>query len=303
MGQSRQTDMRVAPTDGAHAGALLRSSRVWVLPALVWLFLLIALPLAFVFALSLARRDPAGGIEWVFGISNYLRAFDPLYLWIYWRSLLLALATTLICLGLGFPVAHFIAQQPSAALRNLLLFLVTLPFWTSFLIRTYAWILLLRTEGIINSALLALGIIQQPLPLLYNNFAILAGLVYTELPFMILPLYTVLEKIDKSQVEASADLGSTAWQTFWRVLVPLSRHGITAGVVLVFVPSVGAYLTPDLLGGAKSLMAGNLIHNQFAVVRDHPFGAAIAFVLTVVVLALLAVSYRATREHTELRIL
>jgi len=228
---------------------------------------------------------------------------EPLYLWIYWRSLLLALATTLICLVLGFPVAHFIAQQPSAALRNLLLFLVTLPFWTSFLIRTYAFILLLRTEGIINNALLALGIVQQPLPLLYNNFAILAGLVYTELPFMILPLYTVLERIDKSQIEASADLGSTAWQTFWRVLVPLSRHGITAGVLLVFVPSVGAYLTPDLLGGAKSLMAGNLIHNQFAVVRDHPFGAAIAFVLTIVVLALVAVSYRTTQEHAELRVL
>jgi spermidine/putrescine transport system permease protein len=228
---------------------------------------------------------------------------DPLYLWIYWRSLLLALATTLICLVLGFPVALFIAQQPSAGLRNLLLFLVTLPFWTSFLIRTYAWILLLRTEGIINNTFLTLGIIQQPLPLLYNNFAILAGLAYAELPFMILPLYTALERIDKSQIEASSDLGCTAWQTFWRVLVPLSRPGVRAGVVLVFVPSVGAYLTPDLLGGAKSLMAGNLIHNQFAVVRDHPFGAAIAFLLTIVVLALLGVTYQKTREHTELRLL
>lgn len=295
--------MRTAPTEGAHAGAPLRSSPLWALPALIWLLVLIAIPLAFVFVLSLSRRNPSGSIEWALGISNYLRALDPLYLWIYWRSLLLALTTTLVCLVLGFPVAHFIARQPSAALRNLLLFLVTLPFWTSFLIRTYAWILLLRTEGIINNALLALGIIQQPLPMLYNNFAILAGLVYTELPFMILPLYTVLERIDKSQLEASSDLGCTDWQTFWQVLLPLSRPGITAGVVLVFVPSVGAYLTPDLLGGAKSLMAGNLIHNQFAVVRDHPFGAAIAFVLTVVVLALLAVSYRTTREHAELRVL
>jgi spermidine/putrescine transport system permease protein len=280
-----------------------RSSSLLAFPAFIWLFLLIAVPLAFVFILSLTRRDSAGGIQWVLGLSNYLRALDPLYLWIYWRSLLLALATTLICLVLGFPVAHFIAQQPSPASRNLLLFLVTLPFWTSFLIRTYAWVLLLRTEGIINNTLLALGLAQQPLPLLYSNFAILAGLVYTELPFMILPLYTALERIERSQLEASSDLGCTAWQTFWRVLLPLSRHGITAGVVLVFVPSVGAYLTPDLLGGAKSLMAGNLIHNQFAVVRDHPFGAAMAFVLTVVVLALLAVSYRATREHAELRML
>ncbi len=278
-------------------------SWLWVFPALVWLSVLIAAPLAFIFVLSLARRDAAGNVEWVFGVSNYLRALDPLYVWIYLRSLLLSLATTLICLVLGFPVSLFIAQQRSAAVRNLLLFLVTLPFWTSFLIRTYAWILLLRTEGLINNALLVLGLIEQPLPLLYNNFAILTGLVYTELPFMVLPLYTVLERIDKSQLEASSDLGCTAWQTFCRVLLPLSRQGITAGVVLVFVPSVGAFLTPDLLGGAKSLMAGNLIQSQFAVVRDHPFGAAIAFVLTVAVLALVAVSYRATREHAELRVL
>ena len=203
-----------------------------------------------------------------------------------------------------------LSSRPSSSLnshrlgsRNLLLFSGHAALLDQFLIRTYAWILLLRTEGILNNALLALGIIQQPLPLLYNNFAILTGLVYAELPFMILPLYTALERIDQSQVEASSDLGCTAWQTFWRVLVPLSRPGITAGVVLVFVPSVGAYLTPDLLGGAKSLMAGNLIHNQFAVVRDHPFGAAIAFVLTVVVLALLAISYRTTRDHAELRVL
>ena len=296
-------DKRTAPAEALPTGVLHHISRVWVLPAFVWLFLLIAVPLAFVFILSLARRSPTGGIDWVLGVSNYVRALDPLYLWIYWRSLLLALATTLICLVLGFPVAHFIAQQPSAALKNLLLFLVTLPFWTSFLIRTYAWILLLRTEGILNTALVGLGIVQQPLPLLYSNFAILIGLVYTELPFMILPLYNALERIDRSQLEASSDLGCTAWQTFWRVLAPLSRSGITAGVVLVFVPSVGAYLTPDLLGGAKSIMAGNLIQNQFAVVRDHPFGAAIAFVLMVVVLVLMAVSYRTTREHAELRIL
>jgi len=296
-------DKRLAPAEAFPSGVPHHISRVWVLPAFVWLFLLIAVPLAFVFILSLARRNPTGGIDWVLGVSNYVRALDPLYLWIYWRSLLLALATTLICLVLGFPVAHFIAQQPSAALKNLLLFLVTLPFWTSFLIRTYAWILLLRTEGILNNALIALGLVQQPLPLLYSNFAILTGLVYTELPFMILPLYTALEKIDRSQLEASSDLGCTAWQTFWRVLVPLSRPGITAGVILVFVPSVGAYLTPDLLGGAKSIMAGNLIQNQFAVVRDHPFGAAIAFVLMLVVLALMAISYRTTREHAELKVL
>ena len=154
-------DMRTAPPQSAHATELVHTRRIWVLPAFGWLFLLIAVPLAFVFVLSLARRDAAGGVEWVVGFSNYIRALDSLYLSI-WRSLLLALATTLICLVLGFPVALFIAQQPSAGLRNLLLFLVTLPFWTSFLIRTYAWILLLRTEGIINNTFLTLGIIEQP---------------------------------------------------------------------------------------------------------------------------------------------
>src|SRR5262245_41105458 len=303
MSQSRRTDMRTASTASGYPRGLLQNPRFWILPAFAWLFLSIAVPLLFILILSFARRDPAGGIQWVLGFSNYVRAFDSLYLWIYWRSLLLALVTTLVCLVLGFPVAHFIAEQPQARLRNLLVFLVTLPFWTSFLIRTYAWILLLRTEGIINNALLAMGVIQAPLTLLYNNFSILAGLVYGELPFMILPLYAALEKIDKSQLEASSDLGCTSWQTLWRVLVPLSRHGIIAGVVLVFIPSVGAYLTPDLLGGAKSLMAGNLIHNQFAVVRDQPFGSAVAFLLTAVLLVLLAVSYRGTREHAKLKFL
>ncbi len=157
-------DMRTPPPQSAHPSGLLHTPRIWVLPAFGWLFLLIAVPLAFVFVLSLARRDAAGGIDWVLGFSNYLRALDPLYLWIYWRSLLLALATTLICLVLGFPVALFIAQQPSAGMRNLLLFLVTLPFWTSFLIRTYAWILLLRTEGIINNAFLASESFSSPCP-------------------------------------------------------------------------------------------------------------------------------------------
>jgi len=291
----------VQPRRTIKSSSTSRLSWVWHAPALIWLAVLIGLPLLSVAVLSLARRSPGGETEWVLGISNYSRALDPLYLWIHARSLLLALATTLICLALGFPVAYFITRQPSAGRRNLYLFLVTLPFWTSFLIRTYAWILLLRTEGLINNGLLALGAIEQPLPLLYNNFAILVGLVYTELPFMILPLYTALERIDRSQIEASSDLGCSAWQTFWRILVPLSRPGITAGVVLVFVPSVGAYLTPDLLGGAKSLMTGNLIHSQFAVVRDHPFGSAIAFIVMVGVLALVAASHRATREHSELR--
>jgi spermidine/putrescine transport system permease protein len=180
---------------------------------------------------------------------------------------------------------------------------VTLPFWTSFLIRTYAWIIILRAEGLINNRLIEWGLVGTPLNLLYNNFAILVGLVYGELPFMILPLYTVLDRMNKSLLEASADLGCSPLKTFFRVLIPLSRSGIWAGTILVFIPSLGAFVTPDLLGGAKSMMVGNLIQSQFAIVRDQPFGSAVAFLLSAVILILLAISYRTTKRGAEVRVL
>jgi spermidine/putrescine transport system permease protein len=274
----------------------------WILPALIWLALCIGLPLLIILLVSFARREAYGGIELGLNLSNYARAFETLYGAIYFRSLLLASLTTGLCIILAFPVAYFMALQRSPAVKNLLLFLVTLPFWTSFLIRTYAWVIILRAEGVINNQLVNWGILDAPLNLLYNNFSILIGLVYGELPFMILPLYTVLEKMEKSLLEASADLGCTPWNTFMRVLVPLSRHGIWAGAILVFIPSLGAFIIPDLLGGAKTMMLGNLIQSQFAVVRDQPFGSALAFLLTTVVLLLLAFSYRVTRRGAEGRI-
>jgi spermidine/putrescine transport system permease protein len=283
--------------------AAFRRPWLLMLPSFVWLVVLVGLPLIFVLVLGLTRREASGVIEWTFGLANYLRAFDRVYLLIYLRSFVLAAVTTILCLIVGFPVARFIATQESAAVKNLLLLLVTLPFWTSFLVRTYAWMILLRTEGLINQTLLNWKLIQEPLPLLYNNFAILVGLVYGELPFMILPLYTVLEKIEKPLVEASADLGCGAWQTFWRVLFPLSRSGVAAGVILVFIPSLGAFLIPDLLGGAKSVMVGNLIQSQFAIVRDQPFGSAIAFLLTALVFFLLALSYKTLRQSVEGKVL
>jgi spermidine/putrescine transport system permease protein len=275
---------------------------LWILPALIWLALCIGLPLLIILLVSFARREAYGGIELGLNLSNYARAFETLYGAIYFRSLLLASLTTGLCIILAFPVAYFMALQRSPAVKNLLLFLVTLPFWTSFLIRTYAWVIILRAEGVINNQLVNWGILDAPLNLLYNNFSILIGLVYGELPFMILPLYTVLEKMEKSLLEASADLGCTPWNTFMRVLVPLSRHGIWAGAILVFIPSLGAFIIPDLLGGAKTMMLGNLIQSQFAVVRDQPFGSALAFLLTTVVLLLLAFSYRVTRRGAEGRI-
>jgi spermidine/putrescine transport system permease protein len=206
----------------------------------------------------------------------------------------MALAATAICLLLAFPAALFIAR--AASHKNLYLQLVMLPFWTSFLVRTYAWIFLLRDTGLFNTALQALGIIHAPLPLLYNDGAVLLGLVYGYLPFMVLPIYATLERLDPSLVEAAADLGARPLATVWRIVVPLSRPGIVAGSVLVFIPCLGAFLTPDLLGGGRTVLVGNLVQNQFTTARDWPFGAAVSIALMVLVTIVLVVFLRRESE-------
>lgn len=275
----------------AATGSLLSGSMVW----LVGFFLL---PLTYLLAVSFARRSPYGTVEWVLNLGNYARAFQPIYLEIYWRSVWMALATTVLCALLGYPVAYTIARRVPPRWKSACLLLVVIPFWTSFLIRTYAWIVLLRTEGVVDTVLLNLHIVHEPFRLLYTPFAVFIGLVYGELPFMILPLYVVLEKIDKSLLEAAHDLGAGAARTFLKVTLPLSAPGLVAGTVLVFIPSIGAFITPDLLGGARTMMVGNLIQNQFAMVRDQPFGSAVAFLLTFVVLALLVVTLRTAQRAT-----
>jgi len=260
------------------------------------------LPLVYLFAVSFAERSPYGTIQWVLGLGNYVRAFQPLYLEIYWRSVWMAALTTVATALLAYPVAYTIALVASPRWRSALLLLVIIPFWTSFLIRTYAWMVILRTEGLVNNLLLALHLTHEPLRLLYTPFAVFMGLVYGELPYMILPLYAVLQKLDRSLLEAAADLGAGRFRSFWRVTLPLSVPGLVAGCVLVFIPSIGAFITPDLLGGAKSIMVGNLIQNQFAAVRDQPFGSAVAFALTFVVLALLMASLRSAARVTTVRL-
>jgi spermidine/putrescine transport system permease protein len=256
-----------------------------LLPALALLLVLFYLPQALMFAVSLGRRSAYGGIVRELAAANYLRALEPLYLGILWRSLLLATATTVLCLLVAYPVAWWLARRAPARWRNLLLTLVILPFWTSFLVRMYAWIVLLRSEGVLNLALGALGLPRAEF--LYNDLAVLLGQVYGELPFMIIPLYVSLERLDHTLLEAAADLGAGFGQAFRRVVVPQTMPGIVAGCVLVFVPSLGAYLAPDLLGGGKIAYIGNLIQSQFAVARDMPFGAALSFVLSLVVVLLL----------------
>ena len=268
--------------------------RPFLAPAAVILGLFFAAPLGIILLYSVHARGVYGGVapEWTF--DNYVRLFDVLYAGIFLRTFLLAGIATLACLFLGFPLALFISR--AGRRRNLYLQLVILPFWTSFLVRTYAWMFLLRDTGLINSTLQSLGIIHDPLPLLYNDGAVFIGLVYGFLPFVVLPLYATLERLDKSLIEASSDLGASPWQTVTRILIPLCAPGFRAAALLVFIPCLGAYLTPDLLGGGKSVMAGNLIQNQFTTARDWPFGSAVSLVLMLLSMALLVVWMRRGTE-------
>lgn len=265
---------------------------------LFWLVGFFLVPILYLLAVSFAARSPYGTIAWVLGFANYARAFQPAYLEIYGRSVWMALLTTVLCAVLGFPVAYAIALRAPPRWKSALLLLVVIPFWTSFLIRTYAWMLIFRTEGVVNTVLQGLHLTHEPLRLLYTPLAVFVGLVYGELPFMILPLYAVLEKIDPALLEAAQDLGAGRVATFLKVTLPLSAPGLVAGAVLVFIPSIGAFVTPDLLGGARTMMVGNLIQNQFALVRDQPFGSAVAFLLTFAVLAVLLGTLRSSPRVT-----
>jgi spermidine/putrescine transport system permease protein len=268
-------------------------------PALLWLLLFLVAPLVIVLVVSLATRGPYGKTIYEATSANYLRAIDSLYLHAYWRTIWIATITTVITALVSFPVAYYIALRARPRWKRVLLVLTVIPFWTSFLIRTYSWILLLRSEGVINSALMQAGLIGEPLKLLYSDFAVLTGQVYGELPFMILPIYVVLERLDIRLLEAAQDLGANRLWTFLKVTLPLSRPGVIAGTVLVFIPSLGAFITPDLLGGAKSVMIGNLIQNQFAQLNQ-PFGSALSLILTAAVLLLLALAMKAGLKASEM---
>ena len=269
----------------------MKRLRAWFLaPTWTVMLTLFAAPLAIILAYSLLTRGTWGGISRPWSIESYRRLADPIYLGILWRSFWIAGAATVLCLALGFPLALFISRSGSR--KNLYLSLVILPFWTSFLVRTYAWMFLLRDTGLINTVLQKLGLIHDPLPLLYNDGAVILGLVYGYLPFMVLPLYATLERLDRNLLEAAADLGARPWVALTRVVIPLSAPGIRAGAILVFIPCLGAYLTPDLLGGGKTVMIGNLIQNQFTTARDWPFGSAVSLTLMAIVLVLLLVFVR-----------
>jgi spermidine/putrescine transport system permease protein len=260
-------------------------ARAWALlaPGGFWLLAFFLVPVLIMFVYSLMPRGIYGGVEPGFTLEHYARFFDPLYLEVLQRTFAWSIACTIICLVLGYPVAYVIVH--SGRWRTLLLFLVVLPFWTSFLVRTFAMIFLMRDTGLINSWFLALGIIDEPLSILYTPFAVMAGLVYGFLPFMILPIYASLEKVDLSLLEAAEVLGARPRARFRKVTLPLSMPGVVAGCLLVFIPALGSFLTADLLGGAKQVMIGNLVQNQFSSARNWPFGSAASFIVMALVLA------------------
>jgi spermidine/putrescine transport system permease protein len=273
---------------------MTRLRTLFLTPAVTVLSLFFLAPLCIVIAYSLMVRGVYGGVENAFTLENWTRLFDPLYGVILLRTILMASAVTLACLVLGFPLALFISRAGKR--QHLYLQLVILPFWTSFLVRTYAWMFLLRDTGLINTLLQAFGLIVEPLPLLYNDGAVFLGLVYGHLPFVILPLYATLERLDRSLLEAAADLGAGSWETLLTIVLPLTAPGFRAGALLAFIPSLGAYLTPDLLGGGKSVMVGNLIQNQFTTARDWPFGSAASLLLMGIITGVLVIWMRKREE-------
>ncbi|HEY0967606.1 MAG TPA: ABC transporter permease [Opitutaceae bacterium] len=270
----------------------------WLLlaPLLVWLAAFVVVPLVILVVYSFCQRDDLGRVVFSFTWENYERVFNPIYLKILGRSVGYAALTTVICVVVGYPVAWFIARQREA-LRNRLLMLVMIPFWTSFLIRTYAWIAILKSEGLLNAMLQYGRIIAEPLDLLYTPVAVVTGLVYAYLPFMILPIYGSAEKVDSSLVEAAHDLGAGPLRTFSSVIIPLTRPGILAGVMLVFVPAIGMFAITDLMGGAQVPLIGNVIQNQFLRARNWPFGAALGVVFTLMfVLTYALAQWRSRKE-------
>ncbi len=268
-------------------------------PTLTVLAAGLLLPLLVIFVYSFRLRGTYGGFAPIEDLwqhitsgdllTNYQAALKPVYLKIFWRSLWVAGLTTALCLAAGYPLAWWLTMALPQRARMFGLLLVVVPFWTSFVVRTFAWVWILRTEGLINSLLLQIGLIDEPLSLLYSEPAVLIGLVYAELPFMVLPIFASLERLDRSLLEASNDLGARPWTTFWKVAWPLTLPGVAAGCVLVFVPSVGQFLISDMLGGARSMLAGNLIQNQFFGGKNPPFGFAVSFLLVALIFAILAV--------------
>ncbi|EGQ8414715.1 spermidine/putrescine ABC transporter permease PotB [Vibrio parahaemolyticus] len=257
-----------------------------------WLTLFVLVPNLMIIGTSFLTRDEANLIELTFTFDNYLRLLDPLYAKVLMHSFYMAIIATLLCLIIGYPFAYIVAKMPEKW-RPFMLFLVIVPFWTNSLIRTYGLKIVLGTQGILNKSLIAMDIIDKPLRLMYTETAVMIGLVYILLPFMILPLYSAIEKLDNTYIEAAKDLGASKLQTITKVILPLTMPGIIGGCLLVLLPALGMFYISDLLGGAKNLLIGNVIKSQVLNARDWPFGAATSIALTIAMAIMLYAYYRA----------
>lgn len=285
-------------------------TRLWLsTPALIIIFCAALGPLLVVLFYTFLTKGDYGGVKWIFSTEGWFSVFferdifddtvtfADAHLSIFWRSVRLSLATTVLALLFGFPTAYFIATRPERS-RDIWLFLVTIPFWTNLLIRTFAMMEVIRNEGIINTTLISLGVINTPIQIMFTDTAIMMGMVYVYLPLMVLPLYASMEKLDFRIVEAGYDLYATRFKVLWRIIIPLVKPGIIAGSILVFVPSLGAYVTPRVLGGGKNLMLGNLIELQFGQGRNWPLGSALSITLMVIVMVAMLVYVRQASKGT-----
>ncbi|EJL25315.1 ABC transporter permease [Brevibacillus brevis] len=268
--------------------------KLLALPALLWMGALFVLPMLMIAILSFLKRGTYGQVVYEFTLNNYIRIFDPLYGQIFWDTLVVAVLTTVFSILCGYPLAYYISRLEKST-QQIWLLLVMIPFWINFLVRSYAWVIILRSQGVINTFLQSLGIISEPLPLLYNSGSVLLGMVYTLLPFMVLPIYVSLEQMDRRKLEAAYDLGATPWKAFWHVTLPMTKTGVVTGSILVFVSSIGMFVVPDVMGGAKSALIGNVIQNQFLSARDWPFGSALSIVLMLLSMLLILLYFRATK--------
>lgn len=285
-------------SSGGYSSRERRRGFLLAVPALIWLALFFILPLVIVVVVSFLTRGPRGVLVMPFTLEHYQRILSPLFLPVFGNSILIALVTTVICLIVGYPLAFFVSTRKSKRSQNFALFLVILPFWTNFLVRTYAWRVLLGNEGTINAVLTNLGLIQQPLPLINTQFAILVGLVYGFLPFMVLPIYASVERFEFRLVEAAHDLGANDIKAFLRVVFPLTLPGVIAGCILVFIPAIGAYVTPVLLGGTSGLMIGTLIEQQVIKSNNWPLGSATSVIMmAMVMVGLFVYMWMGRRAH------
>ncbi len=253
---------------------------IFLLPVLVYTLLLILLPLLYILFLSFFKSDSYGGIIYNFTLSNYIDIFDSTYVNLFLKSFLIALTTTIICILISYPFALILRKQ-NKSIKNLITKLIMVPFLTNSLIRTYGWIILLRKNGIINSGLLGMGVIKTPLSLMYNRFGIIVGMVYTLLPFMLLPICSSVFELDNNLIDAAADLGAGKIKTFFHVVLPQTISAVFNGSIMVFIPAIGYFFITDILGGGKIMIIGNLIKNQFLSARNWPFGSAISIFLII----------------------